>query len=61
MFEPHPKLGERGTPYSLGLTTTEVPRLLFAIPFIVLGCGYWFPEVGYFGISMTTSAVGTVH
>ena len=33
---------------------------MFAIPFIALGCGYWIPDLGYFGISMTTSGLGVV-
>ena len=60
-FKPHPVVGERGAPYNLGLTTVGVALLLFAIPFIVLGCGYWFPDVGYFGIAMSTSGIGTVY
>ncbi len=59
-FKPHPLLGERGGPYNLGLTAVGVALLLFAIPFIVLGCGYWIPDLGYFGIAMTTSGVGVV-
>jgi ammonia channel protein AmtB len=61
MFKPHPVLGERGAPYNLGLTTVGVALLLFAIPFIVLGCGYFFPDTGYFGIAMTTSGLGVVY
>jgi ammonia channel protein AmtB len=60
-FTPHPTLGERGAPYNLGLTTVGVTLLLFAIPFIALGCGYWIPDVGYFGISLTTSGLGVVY
>jgi ammonium transporter, Amt family len=58
VFKPHPVLGEGGAPYNLGLTTVGVGLLLFAIPFIVLGCGYFIPDLGYFGISLTTSGVG---
>lgn len=60
VFKAHPTLGEREAPYNLGLTTVGVTLLLFAIPFIALGCGYWIPEVGYFGISLTTSGLGVV-
>ena len=60
VFKPHPTLGDRGAPYNLGLTTVGVTLILFAIPFIALGCGYWIPDVGYFGISLTTSGLGVV-
>jgi ammonia channel protein AmtB len=60
VFERHPSLGDRGAPYNLGLTTVGVVLLLFAIPFIALGCGYWIPDLGYFGISLTTSGLGVV-
>jgi len=60
VFKPHPTLGDRGAPYNLGLTTVGVTMILFAIPFIALGCGYWIPDVGYFGISLTTSGLGVV-
>jgi Amt family ammonium transporter len=60
VFKQHPTLGERGAPYNLGLTTVGVTLLLFAIPFIALGCGYWIPDLGYFGISLTTSGLGVV-
>jgi ammonia channel protein AmtB len=60
VFKPHPTLGERGAPYNLGLTTVGVVLVMFAIPFIALGCGYWIPDLGYFGISMTTSGLGVV-
>jgi ammonium transporter, Amt family len=60
VFKPHPTLGNRGEPYNLGLTTVGVILLMFAIPFIALGCGYWIPDVGYFGISLTTSGLGVV-
>jgi ammonia channel protein AmtB len=60
VFKPHPVVGERGAPYNLGLTAVAVGLLLFAIPFIALGCGYWIPDLGYFGIAMSTSGVGVV-
>lgn len=60
MFKPHPRLGDRGAPYNLALTAVGVVILLFAIPFIALGCGYWIPDVGYFGVALTTSGIGVV-
>lgn len=60
VFEAHPKLGDRGAPYNLGFTTVGVTLIMFAIPFIALGCGYWIPDLGYFGISLTTSGLGVV-
>ena len=59
-FKPHPVIGARGAPYNVGLTAVGVALLLFSIPFVVIGCGYWFPDAGYFGISMTTSGLGVV-
>jgi ammonia channel protein AmtB len=60
VFKPHPVIGDRGEPYNLGLTSVGVVVLLFAIPFIALGCGYWIPDLGYFGIALSTSGVGVV-
>jgi Amt family ammonium transporter len=48
---------EMGEPWQLGL---GVMFLLFALPIIVLGCGYLVPGQGYFGISLTTSGFGIV-
>jgi len=59
-FTPHPVVGPRGAPYNLGLTAVGVVVLLFAIPFIALGCGYWIPDLGYFGIALSTSGIGVV-
>jgi Amt family ammonium transporter len=47
-------------PHNLGLTAAGVGLALFCVPFLALGCGYIVPEVGYFGISMTTSGFGLV-
>jgi ammonia channel protein AmtB len=47
-------------PYNLGLTGAGVALLLFAIPFVVVGCLYFFPGDGWFGIAMSTSGVGIV-
>ena len=47
-------------PHNLGLTAAGVGLALFCVPFLALGCGYFIPEFGYFGISMTTSGFGVV-
>jgi ammonia channel protein AmtB len=47
-------------PHNLGLTAAGVGLALFCVPFLALGCGYIVPEVGYFGISMTSSGFGLV-
>lgn len=47
-------------PNNLSLTALGVLLLLFAIPLLVLGCGYFTPGEGYNGISMSESALGTV-
>jgi ammonium transporter, Amt family len=58
-FRPDPQ-GRMPAPYNLGLTGTGVALLLFAIPFVVVGCLYFFPGDGWFGIAMSTSGVGIV-
>jgi ammonium transporter, Amt family len=56
-FTPHP--GTRGPiPHNLGLSAAGVGLILFAVPFLALGCGFIVPETGYFGVSMTTSGFG---
>jgi ammonia channel protein AmtB len=35
--------------------------VMFAIPFIVIGCGYLVPKTGYVGIDMTTSGLGIAY
>jgi ammonia channel protein AmtB len=56
-FEPH--MSTRGPiPHNLGLSATGAALLLFAVPFLALGCGFIVPDAGYFGISMTTSGFG---
>lgn len=57
----HPGTGLLGhKPHNLGLTAAGVGLALFCVPFLALGCGYIVPDVGYFGISMTTSGFGLV-
>ena len=43
---------------SLSLTMVGVGVVMFAIPLLVMGCGYFFTEAGYFGISMSSSGFG---
>lgn len=56
-FEPHPRTSGP-VPNNLGLTASGVLVLLFAIPLLMLGCGYFTPGEGYNGISMSESGIG---
>lgn len=58
-----PKPGEPATwaPNNVPLALFGVVVLLFAAPLIVMGCGFFVPEDGYYGISMTTSGLGVVY
>lgn len=47
-------------PHDLGLSALGVAILMFAAPFAFLGCGYFIPDSGYYGISLTTSGFGIV-
>jgi ammonia channel protein AmtB len=47
-------------PQNLGISAAGVGVLMFAIPFLALGCGYFIPGQGYFGIAMSSSGVGIV-
>jgi ammonia channel protein AmtB len=47
-------------PHNLSLTALGVGLALFSVPFLALGCGFIVPDVGYFGISLTTSGFGVV-
>jgi Amt family ammonium transporter len=47
-------------PHNLSWSATGVGVLLFAAPFAFLGCGYFVPGSGYYGISLTTSGFGLV-
>ena len=47
-------------PANLAMTGAGLLLIMFALPFIALGSGWVFPDVGYFGISMTTSGMGIV-
>ncbi|XVQ08624.1 ammonium transporter [Spirillospora sp. CA-255316] len=58
-----PKPGEAATlvPHNVPMALLGVVVLLFAAPLIVMGCGFFVPEDGYYGISMTTSGLGSVY
>jgi ammonia channel protein AmtB len=45
-------------PSNLGMVGAGVVIIAAAVPFIALGCGFIIPDVGYLGISMTTSGFG---
>lgn len=51
---------EERPPQNVIFVGIGVLLILFALPFIALGSGWFFPGVGFFGISMTTSGVGIV-
>ncbi|MDH6198554.1 Amt family ammonium transporter [Mycobacterium frederiksbergense] len=58
-----PKPGQPATwaPHSVPLAALGVLVLMFAAPLIVVGCGFFVPGEGYYGISMTTSGLGLVY
>jgi Amt family ammonium transporter len=47
-------------PHNLGTTAAGVGLLMFAIPFLVIGCGYIIQGTGYFGIAANGSGFGIV-
>lgn len=48
-------------PNNVPMALFGVVVLLFAAPLIVMGCGFFVPEDGYYGVSMTTSGLGIVY
>jgi Amt family ammonium transporter len=58
-----PKSGEEATfvPNNVPLALFGVVLLMFAAPLIVMGCGFFVPGQGYYGVSMTTSGLGIVY
>jgi ammonium transporter, Amt family len=60
LLEPERRLHAPPAPHNLGISAAGVGLLLFAVPFLVLGCGFIVPDVGYFGIALTTSGIGIV-
>jgi len=51
---------EERPPQNLAFVGLGVLMIIFALPFIAIGSGWFFPDVGFFGISMTTSGFGIV-
>jgi ammonium transporter, Amt family len=62
IFTPDSRLGGDGMakPYNLGLTSIGVMLILIGVPLVVIACGFFFPEEGYFGIAMSTTSIGLV-
>jgi Amt family ammonium transporter len=56
-LKPHPS-GAAPAPQNQALAGMGVLLILFAIPLLVLGSGYIVPEVGWMGISLTSSGWG---
>jgi Amt family ammonium transporter len=63
-----PRLGSRGAhprtsgpaPQSLATSAAGAGLLMVALPLPILSCGYFVPDLGYFGISLTSSGMGLV-
>jgi ammonia channel protein AmtB len=47
-------------PQNIALTAAGILLIIFALPFVCIGSGWFFPDAGFYGISMTTSGVGIV-
>jgi ammonium transporter, Amt family len=62
IFTADARLGGDGfaKPYNLGLTSIGVVLILIGVPLVIVACGFFFPEEGYFGIAMSTTSVGLV-
>ncbi|MGQ7937551.1 hypothetical protein [Paraburkholderia sp. D1E] len=54
-----PRIGSEGG-FNITLLAAGAVLLMIAIPIFVIGCGYFEPGVGYFGISNTSSGLGIV-
>lgn len=59
LFSPN-RDGTLWAPYNVALSGIGVLLLMFAIPLVVLGCGYFLAGQGYYGIAMSTSSFGLV-
>lgn len=55
----HPRTGGPA-PQDLGWSSAGVGLLMVALPFAIFGCGYYVADVGYFGISLSSSGLGLV-
>lgn len=58
---PGPGQSASWAPGNVPLALFGVIVLMFAAPLIVMGCGFFIPEDGYYGVSMTTSGLGLVY
>jgi ammonium transporter, Amt family len=47
-------------PHNLGMSASGAALLLFCVPFLAAGCGYFVSGQGYFGIAMSSSGIGIV-
>lgn len=60
-FFAEPGLPATWAPNNVPLALFGVVVLMFAAPLIVMGCGFFVPDDGYYGVSMTTSGLGIVY
>ena len=47
-------------PHNLSMSASGAALLLFCVPFLAVGCGYYTPGSGYVGISLSSSGIGIV-
>ncbi|SFL00341.1 ammonium transporter [Geodermatophilus ruber] len=59
VFRPHPS-GIKPASHNVAFVGIGVLLILFALPFITIGSGFIFADVGFFGISFTESGIGLV-
>ena len=45
-------------PHNLSWTALGIGLLMFSAPFAFLGCGFFIPDLGYYGISLSDSGFG---
>lgn len=58
-FVPHTS-GARPVAHNGALVAVGALFIIFALPFVTIGSGYIFPDVGFFGISFTETGIGVV-
>ncbi len=58
---PNPGSPATWAPNNVPMALLGVAVLMFAAPLIVMGCGFFVPNDGYYGVSMTTSGLGIVY